>query len=468
MATDIVSLGRQVLAAPGVALQSGADSATGGVAVGSGGGGSSGLADIILMAGPSQSNAGYSETQDGAFLAMAQAVSFYLQAGGTPAVLSVWANAGQPGTEVGGIGVMEIVTASAYSQSFLSNTAGANFSAETAASAPLGLCGTGYSDYATSLSGAQRGQINALVSYWGESDSLEYAPADKPIYKAAIANLFGQVRAMLGKIAAELPIIFFGAPYGLLPNWWSYPPSLREAWAEFADDPLFNFAWAVPQAYDVLSRNELWNGTTGLATGGNTDGGHVNAIDNVALFKRAALPAARAILASNGLDASLIPASLGTGLGPQIVGAALSGTTLTLAVEHDGGDDLIVPLLATRGVGFSLMDGGSTASPGSFIMATSCARIDATHLVLTLASAPSNPHVACRVMYPWPGIYWSAQPDAEIGRGCAVTDNFSAVSKPDGFDINAGLGAGWGANLPLRTPVTIASGVASYGIPLSA
>jgi hypothetical protein len=419
------------------------------------------------MAGPGQSNAGYAETQDGAFLAMAQAVSFYLQAAGAPAALSVWANAGQAGTEVGGIGVMEIGTASEYAGSFLANTAGADFTAATAAAAPLGTCGTGYGAYVAALSDTQLGQINALVCYWGEQDCLEYTPQDKPVYKAAMINLLGQVRAMLGRTAAEMPVIFFGPPYGLLPNWWSYPPSLREAWAELAADAPLNFIWAVQQTYDTLSRQESWNAVTGVASGGNVDGGHRSAIDNLMLFKRAALPAARAILAANGLDTAFIPTSLGLGLGPQIIDAALSGTTLTLTIEHDGGTDLMVPLLASQGVGFSLMDGGSTAAPGNFIQAVSCARVDATHLVLELASAPGNPHNTCRVMYPWPGVYWSVQPDAEIGRGCAVTDNFSTVSKPAGFDINAAMGAGWCTNLPLRTPVTLSAGVASYGISLS-
>jgi hypothetical protein len=362
---------------------------------------------------------------------------------------------------------MEIVTPGAYTQSFLSNVAGGSFTAATAATAPLGLCGTGYAAYVAALPAQQIGQINALVSYWGEQDSLEYTPADKPAYKAALINLYGQVRAMLGKTAAELPVIFFGPPYGLLPNWATYPPSLREAWAELAEDESLNFIWAVQQTYDTLSRNESWNAATGLASGGNVDGGHRSAIDNVILFKRAALATARAILAANGLSADLIPASLGTGLGPQIVDAALSGVTLMVTIEHDGGDDLIVPLLGNQGVGFSVMDGGSTASPGNIIQARSCARVDATHLSLTLVSSPVNPHSSCRLFYPWPGICWAVQPDAEIGRGCAVTDNFSTTSKPAGFDINASLGVGWGANLPLRIPVTVSAGVASYGIPLS-
>jgi len=472
---DITSLGRVILATPGVVLQSastqiltnppGGESGDGGS--GNADGGPSGLSNITLLAGPGQSNAGYAETQDGAFTPLAQAVAFYLQAAGSNAALSAWVNAGQAGTEVSGTGVMEIVTPALYGESFLSNSAGADFSAATAADAALGSCGAGYASYVAGLSGTQLGQINALVCYWGETDSLEYGPAEKAVYAAALTRLVAKVRGMLGKTAAAMPLIFFGPPYGLLPNYITYPPTLREVWAEMDADPALNFHWAVRQTYDTISRNESWAASTGIASGGNTDGGHRSATDNVMLFKRAALSTARAILAANGLSAALIPASLGAGLGPRIIDAALSGVTLTLTIAHDGGTDLIVPLLASQGVGFSVMDGGSTATPGNIIQAISCLRVDATHLSLTLASAPVNAHASCRLLYPWAGEYWAVQPDTEIGRGCAVTDNFATTGKPANFDINASLGAGWGANMPLQTPITVTSGVASYGIPLS-
>lgn len=468
MSQSIATLGRLVLAR-GLSRLLTIPPGSGGSGNSGDGSGStpSGLSDITLLAGPSQSNAGYAETQDGALTAMAQATAFYLKASGTPSSLSAWVNAGQPGTEVSGTGVMEILTASAYGQSFLSNTAGTAFTTESAASAPLGTSGAGYRRYISEIPAAQFSKINALVSYWGEQDSLEYSPAMKPIYKAGLINLFNQVRAMLGKTAAELPLLFFGPPYGLLPNYWTYPPTLREVWAELAADPTMNFIWAVPQTYDTLSRQETWNPATGVASGGNVDSGHRAAVDNVMLFRRASLPAARAILAANGLPESLIPSSLGRGLGPRITAANLSGNAVTVTVQHDGGTDLEVPLLASEGVGFCVMDGGTTASPGNFIKATSCARVDPTHFTLTLASVPKSTSGDCRLMYPWPGIYWSIQPDTEIGRGCAVTDNFASAQKPLGFDINVGLGTGWAANLPLQTPVTVSSGIATYGIALS-
>jgi hypothetical protein len=40
-----------------------------------------------------------------------------------------------------------------------------------------------------------------------------------------------------------------------------------------------------------------------------------------------------------------------------------------------------------------------------------------------------------------------------------VTDNFSAVTSPTGWNIAADLGSDWALNMPVHVPMTIASGV---------
>lgn len=459
MSEVLVSLGRRVLTTPFVSLISApATAAGGGSGSGSGGGGSSGLSGVAF-AGTGQSNAAYANDVDGALLAMVTAASTYLGAAGTPATLSGSA------TDVGGTGVDCGVSGYGSMLVYSDSTSGASTAALTST-------GAGVLAYISGLTNAQRAACQAIVSYWGENDATltafgggngGLAYADKAVLVAAYLNYFGRMRAGFGKTAAELPILIFGPPYGTAQG----SAMVREAWAQLAANPTNNFVWLVQQTYDTISRSDTWNSATGVASGGNTDGGHRSSVDNVALYRRGALAAARAVLAANGLNASLIPSSLGTGMGPQITAAHLSGTSLTLTITHDGGNDLIVPLLAAQGVGFSVMDGGNPGSPGNIIQATACARVDSTHLLVTLASAPSNAASACRLMYPWPGETWSVQPDTEIGRGCAVTDNFGAVSKPSGFDLNAILGAGWAANMPLCSPVSFASSVATFGIPLS-
>jgi hypothetical protein len=138
--------------------------------------------------------------------------------------------------------------------------------------------------------------------------------------------------------------------------------------------------------------------------------------------------------------------------GPQITHVyRASNTSLILTVVHDSGNDLIVPLQAAHGAGFAVMDGGSVAAPGNIITATAAARIDATHVSVTLASAITNPSADILFFYP----YGSTQ----IGRGDAVTDNAASLTPPVNWNIGNDLGAAWALNFPLQAT--------TYGINLS-
>ena len=53
----------------------------------------------------------------------------------------------------------------------------------------------------------------------------------------------------------------------------------------------------------------------------------------------------------------------------------------------------------------------------------------------------TQPAASCLLFYPY-GI-------AAIGRGNAVTDNFSAIARPAGWDIAADLGNAWNLDFPL-------------------
>jgi hypothetical protein len=137
--------------------------------------------------------------------------------------------------------------------------------------------------------------------------------------------------------------------------------------------------------------------------------------------------------------------------GPQIVHVfRSSNTAIILTILHDSGNDLIIPLQANFGVGFAIMDGGNVASPGNIITATAASRVDATHILVTLATAITNPSSSVLFFYP----YGSTQ----IGRGDAVTDNASLIVAPSNWNIAGDLGSAWAINMPLQAtfyPITL-------------
>jgi hypothetical protein len=306
---------------------------------------------------------------------------------------------------------------------------------------------------ASSVTAADVRQLAGVWLFWHETDA-NHTYAEKSVFKSALLDFMAKVRGALGKSAEALP--FFD---------WSMISSasqdigctmLLEVVNEIAADPANNFWIVLPQASDSCPRGCTYN-ADGTYSGG--DGYHQDNIDYSNWVHRAMLPIARAIAASAG-NADAIPATLGTGLGPRITGATLSGNVVTVTVAHDIGTDLILPLQAVNGVGWALQDGGTSGAPATIIDAVSADRIDATHLAITFRNAPSNPASACFLHYPYG--------NNRIGRGSAVTDNASTIARPAGWDAGAALGdALWDQNMPLQRPVTLSNGAATAGATLS-
>jgi hypothetical protein len=152
---------------------------------------------------------------------------------------------------------------------------------------------------------------------------------------------------------------------------------------------------------------------------------------------------ARGLLSGGYTDSiTSIPTALLKVGGPSIEHVyRQSGTTLIITVIHDSGNDLKVPLQAVTGIGFAVMDGGTPGNDGPIVMAISCQRVDATHLQIGLNSPLMNSSSACLLFYPYG--------PAQIGRGNAVTDNFSDMTMPTEWNASSDLGTSWSLDCPL-------------------
>ena len=272
--------------------------------------------------------------------------------------------------------------------------------------------------------------IGAILWPWSETDSTR-AYSEKVFFQDGAQNLLARLRTMLGRDASSLPLIWWNAmPF------WTDPgvQMLREVATAMAADATQHVVIGWPMTADVDPRD------------GDND--HIAKTDNIILGQRAAPVIARAILATAGGDSiAQVPASVPTVGGPHIVHAYRQDAThVVLTVQHDAGDDVLLPGTAASGTGFAVMDGGSVASPGPLRHATACARIDGTHLLLTLDGALTNASASCLLFYP----YGSTR----IGHGNAVTDNVAAKAKLAGCDIGADLGTAWRLSFPLAATTT--------------
>ena len=430
---------------------------------------SSGLSNISVLT-HGQSNAGFFDISDAASTLCAQCVSYWLVGKGTPGSVdsTLSGNTTQAGT-----GVYCGVSGYGSYLTYINDTTSA------ASSASYSSAGTTMLNSINTLTTAQKNSIQFLVIDWGETDSLfagtGYAGngglgyTDKPVYEAALLNDIAKIRAAIGKTAAQLPIGIFGVTYGTFQGY----AMVREAWTELAANSANNIVVCVNNTGDDVVRGDIWNSSTGLVTVGSPIGGHVDSSTNLIFAGRASLAIARLINFSQGLPSTNIPTVYGQGIGPKIAAAKLSGgNTVICTVVHDGGNDLIIPLLASLGVGFTVMDGGSISSPGTLINATACTRISSLQFSITLASSVTHAASSCTLFYPIQGAPTNAnQPLQLIGRGCAVTDNYSTILAANNITLPNVSGSAWNGNYPIVTPITVTGSgsntTATFGISLS-
>lgn len=304
---------------------------------------------------------------------------------------------------------------------------------------------TALTDYLTGgsavVSVVDEGDTVFLVWPWSEQDStMPYA--DKDLYKGSVLRLLSLTRGLLNRTAAELPLLVWNAiPYETNDG----VQMVRESIADLAGDATNNIMVFVAQTADSNPLNAGYDPTTGLFSGGDPE--HRDEPDLLRYGRVGAHVAGQLAIAgglSDTIPATALPTSgLPVKGGPQITHVyRASDTELILTITHDAGNDLIVPLQAVNGAGFAVMDGGSVADPGPIISAVAAARVDETHVSVSLGQAITNASASVLFFYP----YGSTQ----IGRGDAVTDNAASMAPPVNWNIGQDLGSDWVINFPLQ------------------
>jgi hypothetical protein len=306
----------------------------------------------------------------------------------------------------------------------------------------LGADGNAVGQMLAGLSKADRSAVCAILWPWNETDSLR-SYSEKATFLSAAKRFLLLERTMLGDTASDIPLIWWNAiPYGGTSGIQMH----REVTAQLAADPTMNVVIGNPQTSDSNARGSAWDPHTGIASGG--DFAHRDAADNRRFARSAAPVVARHLLGRGYVDTiSAIPAGIPAFGGPQITQAyRINNTSVVLTVSHDAGNDLIVPLLASTGIGFAVMDGGSVSVPGNILHGASCRRLDATHLLIALDGSILQPSSQCRLFFPYGST--------AIGRGNCVTDNYTLVAKPSQWDISSDLGSDWAIDYPLAATTT--------------
>ncbi len=387
-----------------------------------------------------QSNAINYSMNDGAATALARGIAWYLGALAYN-VLDTTGNSASY-TMQSGHGIYA-VSGAGYPGSFVMDPGDGS----SPSGWSLGIDGLAVQQAVAGLPAEDLSDLCAIVWPWNETDSLRQY-SEYEIFKEAALRFLALLRAMIGDTANKVPLIWWNAiPYGSSDGITMH----RQVVESIASDPMQNVIVGNAQTSDSNPRGSSWDPTTGLTTGG--DPAHRDSADNLRFAMLSSPVVARALVAGGYADSiQILPDVLPKTGGPSIVHVyRQTSTTLLVTIVHDSGNDLRVPLQAVSGIGFAVMDGGAPGNDGTIVPAISGQRVDEAHLQIILSDALRNASSTCQLFYPYGPV--------QIGRGNAVTDNFSAMPMPVGWNIGTDLGTIWSLDCPLSATFS--------GIPLS-
>ena len=387
-----------------------------------------------------QSNAINYSMNDGASALLARGVAWHLGALAYNVLATTGSSASY--TMQGGHGLYAL-TSSSYPASFINDPEDGSDPSGWS----LGADGKAVQQAVAGLPAEDVADFCAIIWPWNETDSLRQYN-EYNTFRAAALRFLSLLRVMLGDTSNRIPLVWWNAiPYGS-------PDGItmhRQVVENITSNSAQNVIIGNHQTSDSNPRGSSWDPTTGIATGG--DPSHRDSADNLRFAMLASPIVAQSLVASGYTDSiTTLPRALPKAGGPTILHVyRLTSTNFILTIVHDGGNDLIVPLQAATGVGFSVMDGGTPGNDGTIVSAISCQRVDATHLEIVLNSALQNPSSACQLFYPFGPV--------QIGRGNVIKDNFSAMVMPAGWNVSADLGTSWDLDCPLAATFS--------GIPIS-
>jgi hypothetical protein len=387
-----------------------------------------------------QSNAINYSMNDGAAALLAQGIAWYLGALAYNVLATTGGSASY--TMQSGHGIYAVASIG-YPGSFVQDPGdGSNPS-----NWQLGADGLAVQQAVAALPAEDLSDLCAIIWPWNETDSLRRY-SEYNTFEAAALRFLLLLRTMLGDTSNRIPLVWWNAiPYGSADGMTMH----RQVVKGIASNPSQNVIIGNPQTSDSNPRGSSWDPQTGIATGG--DSSHRDSADNQR-FAMLATPIVAQALAAGGYADSIttLPTVIPRVGGPSIAHVyRQTSTTLIITIVHDAGNDLKVPLQAAVGAGFAVMDGGEPGNAGPTVTAISCQRIDSTHLQIVLGTPLQNASAACQLFYPYG--------QAQVGRGNAITDNFSAVTMPDGWNLVTDLGSSWVLDCPLSATFS--------GVPLS-
>jgi len=299
---------------------------------------------------------------------------------------------------------------------------------------PYATPGTSFISFFTGLSATDKGRLAGLLWTYAENDA-DHGYADKANYQASRQRIIAGMRTACG--IPTLPVYSF--------NTWSFGGTT--VLGSGSDDggqalrEVFDAAIATPAQYETRILHNLADAD--YSTGGDT--AHMSD----ATYQRFGARAGLVLASLLGRDGSAAPmASLPT-TGPRITSATLqTPTTILVTIQHDQGTDIRVG--APSDVGWTVFEGWtSPTAVGTNRVVQSCARVDATHLLLTLTTAVVGAASTVRL--------WPAYGQRRTLPGGSPLDNFSQTVT--GLALTAQLGSAYTQDYPIA--ITAAGTVCS-------